>query len=83
VKGTERNDLLKSHWADEDLKIFEIALVETDIKCQRGDSGIKFRQGNCETNVKTLFVHKKVVVKMVPTILTEKKFSMLKCVLIL
>jgi len=41
------------------LKIFEISLVETDIKCQRGDSGLKFRQGNRGTNVKTLFVHEK------------------------
>jgi hypothetical protein len=59
VKSTERNDLLKSHWSDENLKIFEISLVETDIKCQRGDSGIKFGQGNGGTNVKTLFVHEK------------------------
>jgi hypothetical protein len=83
VNGTERNNLLKSYWSDENLKIFEISLVETDIKCQRGDSWIKFRQENGGTNVKTLFVHEKVLVKMVPTILTEKKNSMLKCVLIL
>jgi hypothetical protein len=72
VKGTERNDL-KSHWSDEILKIFEISLVEADIKCKRGESGIKFRHRNGGTNVKALFMHKKVLVKMVPTILTGKK----------
>jgi hypothetical protein len=59
VKGTERN-YLKSHWSDENLKIFEISLVEVDIKFQRGKSGIKFRHRNGGTNVKTLFVHEKI-----------------------
>jgi hypothetical protein len=83
VKGTERNDL-KSHWSDENLKIFEISLVEADIKRQRGESGIKFRHGNGGTNIKTLFVHEKSSGKNGTNNFDWKKnVSMLKCDLIL
>ena len=73
MKCTERNDLLKSHWSDENLKIFEVSVVETDIKCQRGDSGINLDKEMVGQMLRCYLCMKKVLVKMVPTILNEKK----------